>query len=477
MVARHLFFILSWVIIVHAQPDFPPRVRPVERPPGAPAYSDVCFSSRWPRPRGPEDPHNTFEAARAFHATRLDWVYSTDTTWIQACTDSGYHLMSALNSKLPDEPGSNLRHQGRILDRDGNPVTAPWMKDWKHWWGCVNTPEYRSIFFEHATLCLDGGTDGLQVDDPDMNANAINWGGCFCTYCREKALKTGYDLSDSTARVRFQRQSVREFYADIRRQMDRYAGRHVPLSCNNYRASWTRFPYDLFDFGMAELPEKDAHPPLIHQKLTETRRRHKAQIFVFVSENLSLTRRVIASAYALGGHVMVPWDVYLKSIPTGSIRYFASPKDVADLYGFVRASAPVLDFYEEVFVQGAGIPASADTLISSADSVLISVRARAGDAGQPIVIHLVDWRQTPQPSTLSFPDSWTLSADTWEADVWTPVPYHPASDHRVGQSGEVEHLAHRKRLEIKVRDEQPILSVPPLHPWGMVVMTPVRHTP
>ncbi len=480
MVCRHLFFLLAWVIIVHAQPHFPPRVKPVERPLGAPAYSDVCFSSRWPRPRGPKDPHNTFEAARAFHATRLDWVYSTDITWIQACIDSGYHLMSALNSKLPDESSSDSRQLGRILDRDGNPVTAPWMQSWKHWWGCVNSPEYRKSFFEHAALCLDAGADGLQVDDPDMNANAVNWGGCFCTYCRGKALKTGIALSDSTARVRFQRQSVRDFYADMRRQLDRYAGRHVPLSCNNYRASWTRFPYDLFDFGMAELPQKDAHPSLIHEKLTKTRRRHKAQIFVFVSENLSLTRRVIASAYAMGGHVMVPWDVYLKSLPTGSVRFFASPNDVADLYGFVRATARFLDFYEEVSVHGAGIPSEGMdpyAVSSSSDSMLLSVRARAGDPGQPIVIHLVDWRHTPQPSTLSLPASWDLSADTWTADVYTPVPYDSASHRQINRTREFEHLANRRQLDIEIQDDQPTLSLPALNPWGLVVMTPFQPTP
>ena len=93
------------------------------RPPGAPRYSDVCFSSRWRRP-------NTFEMTAAFHATRLDWVYSTDPNWIAECKKRGYHFGGALNSTLPDTPGSKSWKVGRCRDKDGNLVTAPWMVNW-----------------------------------------------------------------------------------------------------------------------------------------------------------------------------------------------------------------------------------------------------------------------------------------------------------------------------------------------------------
>ena len=49
--------------------------RPQPRADGAPRASDVCFSTRWPRPLNPADKWDAFKVAREFHATRLDWLY------------------------------------------------------------------------------------------------------------------------------------------------------------------------------------------------------------------------------------------------------------------------------------------------------------------------------------------------------------------------------------------------------------------
>jgi len=54
---------------------FAQMARPWPRTNGAPKASDVCFSTRWPRPMNPADKWNAFQAAREFHATRLDWLY------------------------------------------------------------------------------------------------------------------------------------------------------------------------------------------------------------------------------------------------------------------------------------------------------------------------------------------------------------------------------------------------------------------
>ena len=211
--------------------SFADLAQPAVRPAGAPLSSDVCFSSRWRRPIDAEDPHDTFRDAARFHATRLDWVYTTDSAWIRECTELGYSIGTALNSKLPDTPGADQRVRGRMRNRGGSLVTAPWMVGWDAWWGCVNSPDYRAIFLEHARRCLDGGALYLHVDDPDMNYRAVEWGACFCSCCREKAAARGIDLTDSLAMREFQRASVTEFYEDVRRALDRYAGRRVPMSC------------------------------------------------------------------------------------------------------------------------------------------------------------------------------------------------------------------------------------------------------
>ena len=115
-------------------------------PEGAPKYSDVCFSSRWPHPRNPQDTLETFSAACSFHATYINWVYTTDPAFIRKADSLGYKLQVALTPTLPDLPlGSTSHQQGRLLNRQGLPVSAPWMKGWDYWWGCANNPEFQDI--------------------------------------------------------------------------------------------------------------------------------------------------------------------------------------------------------------------------------------------------------------------------------------------------------------------------------------------
>ena len=141
------------------------------RPAEAPRLSSVCFSSRWIRPKAANDPWNTFTAAAAFHATDFVWIYTLDRRAVDRLKQMGGKVYLAINSRQPDEVGKDERLRGRILDLDGNRVTAPWMRSGKgNFWGCANSPEYRQIYFAYAAKALAAGADGLQMDDPLMNA-------------------------------------------------------------------------------------------------------------------------------------------------------------------------------------------------------------------------------------------------------------------------------------------------------------------
>lgn len=69
-----------------------------------PQYSDVCFSSRWPRPCHATDTLHTLRTARDFHADWLLWCYSTDTTFIRQAKQTGLEVQIALWPALPDWP-------------------------------------------------------------------------------------------------------------------------------------------------------------------------------------------------------------------------------------------------------------------------------------------------------------------------------------------------------------------------------------
>lgn len=452
------------------------------RPDGAAKYSDVSLSSRWQRPMNENDPYNTFETAQAFHATRLDWVYSTDSTWIQECKKRGYHFVAALNSKLPDEPGGNTRKQGRIRDRERNFVTAPWMQGWGAWWGCVNSPEYKSIFLDHAKLCLDGGADYFQVDDPDMNFNAVNWGGCFCKYCQEKAGRLNIDLNDIEQMKQFQAESVKAFFKEIRKQVDEYAGRHVPFSCNNYKAEWTRFPYNQFEIGMAEVPEEEARPDLIYNKILHTREMGKSQLLAFVSEDQELTRKMIATAYACGSHLIVPWDVYLKSTPEGSIRFFGKPGQFADLYGFVRANSAYLDGFEDAAVAGNGLrddryledfPIAIE---EGGDSIYAFIRAIPEEDETPVVIHLVDWSKAPKQFRIILTNKRYFHGMPITARLNVPAEYREAMHRQAENRNDYSGL--NKVIDVVIIPEKDhfVIEIPELNPWGILILEPNSKT-
>lgn len=465
---------------------------PRKLPPGAPKASDVCFSSRWKHPKDANDPHDTFKTAAAFHATRFVWVYTLDAAFAAEVKRRGYGLQAAINSLVPDFP-AETRERGRILDLNGNRVAAPWMRGWNGYWGCVNSPEWRASYLAYAKKCLDIGADCLQMDDPPCNFAAVAWGGCFCEDCMAgfrdflkanataQTLKTAgvedvttfnyraflkqrkAPVGDAFARwddplkkhfAEFQRESVAAFYAWVRPEMDKHAGRRVPISSNNYDARWS-FPYDLFDFGMAELPAKSATPATLCQKLQDAHRRGKAQVFTFVSEDKALTRKVIATCYACGGHLIVPWDVYMGS---NAPRYYGKPEDYADLYRFVRDNAALFDGYEEAAVAVPGLKDARYSklppieVVGSEDAIAL-VRAVPGEADAPVIVHLVEWAKTPSPLRLALQTRRFSAGGKLQAKLLRP-----------GQ----------EPLLLPVREEgaEAILEVPPLAPWGIAVVSP-----
>jgi hypothetical protein len=442
------------------------------RAPGTPKYSDVCFSARFRRPVSADDLHDTFRDATAFHATRLDWVYSSDPAWIAECKKRGFWFGGALNTILTDAPKGKTRDQGRILDTYGQRVAAPWMRSWNGYWGCVNSPQYRETFLAHAKLLIDGGADAIQMDDPGINAVAVRWGGCYCRYCKEKAKKKGIDLTQDM--LAFQTESVKEFYGYVRHEIDRYAGHRVPWSSNNWDGR-SGFPFYLFDYGIAELPQKSAMPDELYRKFSAAAKLGRRQIFTFVSTSIPLTRRVIATAYACGGQIIVPYDVYNGDQP----RIFGKPEEYADLYGFARANSGYLDRYEDAAVSGKGIIdaryESNPPVNIEIENVFAFVRAQPGRHDAPVVIHLVDWRDVPQPFVLKLRTDRFFGSKPITVKLSVPSPFdqnvHAKASNRNGYSS----LRRESVLQTKVNGDYTYISLPALNPWGIIVVTPKEY--
>ena len=436
----------------------PPRLSDVaqvwRRPPGAPKYSDVMFSSRWPRPLTKDDPYDTFEAAKKFHATRIDWNYpGTDVEFIQKVKSAGYPYFGTINSELPDVPGGRKKSLGRDRDVNGSPVGNPNL-DFLQQRGDVAAREYRDVVLAHLKLLIDGGADGIHVDDPGMTYSNTIWEGGgygrasmdqFRSWLGENTTageQTGWrlpvtlddfdyaawvrsqpdDKAPAPAQVRklfleFHRRTLDDFYEEIRAAIDEHAGRHVPFTCNNGSPQWQDFPYlEHFDYWIGETSVRYGNPTAkrIYEKVAQARALGRAQYFSPLNDSLEYVpdrktyvatmRRVIAASYACGSATIVPWDVWR----LGTDRFFGTYQEFGDLYRTVSEHPRLFDDHEEVFAVGKDIqPRLAEGLttppvriVPAAKNVLVTVRAVPGKKTAPIVIHLVDWADHPEPFDL-----------------------------------------------------------------------------
>lgn len=433
------------------------------RPAGFPRPSAVCFSSRWKHPSNSKDPHDTFKAAAGFHATGFYWISGPNQEWFREIKRHGYTVQGWLSTILPDTLFGHTRQQGRILNEKGELVTGPWMLAWKGWWGCLNSPEYRGVYRDYVKMYLDAGCDSLHMDDPGENYTAIQWGGCYCPHCKAKAARLGKSPRD------IQKESTEEFYRHIRAEMNAYAKRHVPFSCNSHPGDRYFFS-ETFDFGLEELDH--ITPYGFHRAMRDAERRGKAQMFTFRSESVAETRRTIALAYACGSHIIVPWDVYMPG--PNAPRYFGKPEDYADLYGFARACAAYLDGYEDAAFL---IPEAPDerhplaplAVSGGSENLNLFVRAVPGKPDAPVVIHCLDLGDAPKPFRLRINPVKFFGDRPVTIDLLTPPPYDSAVHDRAEQTKDFSALAARTRLAAGYVTE---VEVPAMKPWGLIVIAP-----
>jgi hypothetical protein len=436
--------------------------RPHPRCEGAPKASDVCFSSRVRHPANAADPLDSFATAAAFHATGFYWVYSADKAWIEEVRKRGYSFQGTLHPPLYDTVGGKTRERGRVVNAQGESVALSWQAKQRMFMGCVNNPEFVENFFAHARHYVDAGAKSLHMDDQDMNLSAVRFGGCFCAHCQQKAAaaRTAPDSAE------FQRQCTLDFYRVMFQRIDEYAGRHVPISCNNYGGRVDDVS-EMFDFGMAELPESRLSLESIGAILRQAEERGRRQVFTAVSRNREVTRRAIAAAYACGGQIIVPWDVYQGSDDS---RYFGKPDDYADLYGFVRANAALLDEYESAGMWPAEGEDGGPIAVRGNGNVRVVARALPGKADAPVVLHCLDVGRAPRPFALCFDPSRFFGGRPVSIDLLTPPPYDARAHAMAEQTKDWTVLSTSHRLAEGFVNS---VDVPALGPYGLVVVRPL----
>lgn len=352
------------------------------------------------------------------------------------------------------------------------------------------------------------------MDDPKIGASAASWGACFCEHClagfarylqqkTTEAQRAELGIADAAtfdyaaylrqagtrARdglgswkgsprlrdlfIEFLRDSDLRFYQKVQSELAAYAGRRVPYSCNGVE-ELLGYLGGAFDFGMAEWnPQYRGGPAhLYFGAIRRANERGKAIVFTYVSTDKPLTRRFIALAYALGSHAIVPWDVYIHS---DSPREFGAPEDYADLYGFVRANAALLDGYEDAAV---AIPETVDDryrdsppvrLLGGSGQVCAAVRCLPGQPSTLVAIDLVDYSEQPRPLTLVLDPRRIHGDRPVRVRLLMPSAYDRAAHDAAGKSRSHSALSQPRPLP---SGHMTMFEIPALDPWGIVVVEP-----
>lgn len=439
---------------VHLATLSPTVARPT--PPGAPGLSDIPLSSRWPRPDGGGDPHNTFQAIEDFHATRLDWNYPRDnSTFISQIKGAGLYYAGTINSELPDQIGGSTRVIARDKDMFGIPIHNPELPPSSSARGDINDPAYRQIVTNFIKFTIDAGGDMIMVDDPGMTySNMLDLGGGygdasvaqFRVYLLANSTAsqragwgmpadmTNFDYADyavsrnngatvpSAVRNRFRdfhRQGLDNFYDTIRGELNTYAGRVVPFAFNNGSTQiQTDYQVEYADFWMGETGKEYGNPTAsgIYNKVKNAELLGKVQVFsppndspTFIptrAEYVALSRKIIGTSYASGSSTLVPWDVWRRNMDD---RFFGTITEFGDIYEMIAENPEYYDAHEEIFASGAGVLAqrapglNSDPLqiIGGSGQVFSTIRVTPGNLNAPIVIHLNDWGTVPAAFSVS----------------------------------------------------------------------------
>jgi hypothetical protein len=493
-------------------------------PAGAPRASDVIMRSLRLREGKDADQRDTARALADFHVNRLEWAYIRDRDFIETCRARGVLFGGAASSALAHvimPPGDSDYAALACVDRNGQPVVPTWKRTWRppgSWWMCVNNPTLEVRYLEYLESCLDAGAQVMQRDEPGGNLRAVDWGGCFCEHCmgafREylaasatadqlaamgidslerfdyRAHLAGldapvgddfrrYDGGDLKRRfIEFQEEATLRFHQRVRRVLNERVGRPVPFSCNNGCRRWTPIEL-LFDWCFGELSFSHARPDFIHNAMRKATELQRRQVITMPKkrdrENLDdwcrLTRQTIAMAYACGGHCMVPWDVYM---PGDAPRYFGTPEQYADLFGFIRANSKYLDGYEYVGGVGpelAGAWQEGGPPLDLLDSrpVCAVLRAIPGRASAPVVVHLVDWSPDPQPIRLSLDPTFFFGELPIQCRLLQPLPYEQTQHQEAEASGSYQPLVETRSLP---GGYQTSLQLPAAAPWLLLVIEP-----
>ena len=430
--------------------------------PEMPKLSEVCMRLFRLDQKG-VSPERMLAAGEEFHITRGVWSYIEDEAFIKSVRAKGWEFQGSLNMGLTD-PALALR------DRKGKPIGTIGPSDQPPFRADNANPEYRRLYLERAKRLVDMGVTSFQRDDPD--GGFFDWG--------KKGLRDAIPDAD-----------LLEFHRWARTEIEKHAGRKLTFSTNCH----SNPPFmQAFDYRMTEVRfrsmdgTKEIISPSVIRLIGLYARKEK-KLFVLTGQEdrpAEEYRWIWATSYATGNLFIVPWDQFqnvildpvtrVPRIPVNKLpRIFIAPEKLADLTGFVRANADVLDGYEEAAAGGydmqyARFGTDAPVSVEGGSGKLSAfVRAKPGDAKAPVAIHLVE-KENGTPATLRLSTARFFGKQKFKVTLREPLPYDAALHAQAENDKHYRSLLRETILPTTTEGASTLVTVPALSPWGILVV-------
>ncbi len=100
------------------------------------------------------------------------------------------------------------------------------------------------------------------------------------------------------------------------------------------------------------------------------------------------------------------------------------------------------------------------------------VRARPSEPEAPVAVHLIEWGSESKPFVLALQNASFFGPKPLSLQLSVPAPYDRAAHRKAEDSGDFSPLARAVELEPKTKEGLTLVEVPPLNPWGILLILP-----
>lgn len=358
--------------------------------------SDILFSKRFD---STSDAYLSY--ANSLGADRLVWHYTHGGVSARDVLNqtSSSNVVNAFTSKDPLRQCAvplyvKLSEPDDVHCRDlqGAPVQAPYEVSFgtNQVRGDVMKDKYLALQSEIVGAMITAGCRSLQQDAPSHNLETLKYGGCYSTegdikfrtylnkhfsvaelkefgiqnpetFLYSDFLRGGAVSQQLAALYRqFNAEKTVDYLNLLKSTATAALGAPVKLSGNVYALDRDYELYNALNFVMTEISPTYQSAQGILALASFSKRSGKELTTTLPSNSLALNKSIFASTYALGMHMILPYDVYIPdTIVPGpplqritNARYTAAVSQFRDLTDFIKRNAALLNGYSGLETTG-----------------------------------------------------------------------------------------------------------------------------